>query len=119
MERQLGTFTDPKRRFDRHKVVDEFSADLVGVQLALRAMASSQGASSSEPWRRKELRRFFLAYAQFFCPGLAHDVDADDEHPPASVRVNGVVANVPEFGAAFDCHAGARLAPSERVTLWQ
>jgi predicted metalloendopeptidase len=32
-------------------------------------------------------------------------------HSPGEFRVNGVVANEPEFAAAFKCPAGAPMAP--------
>ncbi|MGC2719393.1 MAG: M13 family metallopeptidase [Candidatus Acidiferrales bacterium] len=55
-------------------------------------------------------QRFFVGMAQWACENSRPEdlrVDAvTDEHSPGKYRVNGVVVNMPEFGAAFACKAG-------------
>ena len=62
-------------------------------------------------------QRFFLAYAQRWCvaqtPEAAEDGLRNDHHGPPRFRVNGPLANLPEFAAAFSCRAGAKMVRSE------
>jgi endothelin-converting enzyme/putative endopeptidase len=39
-------------------------------------------------------------------------------HAPGRWRVDGVVANMPEFARAFACAPGAPMAPANRCRLW-
>jgi putative endopeptidase len=41
-----------------------------------------------------------------------------DPHAPGRARVNGVVANMPEFARAFACAEGSAQAPKKRCRLW-
>ena len=43
-----------------------------------------------------------------------------DPHSPSEYRCNGIVANMPEFYAAFDVKEGDKLfvAPEKRVKIW-
>ena len=69
-------------------------------------------------------QRFFIAFAQsrlsVYTPELTRMVVLGDPHPPDRWRVNGVVANLPQFHAAFGCRDGdAMVRPlSERATIW-
>ena len=67
-------------------------------------------------------QRFFLAYAQSWCgnirPEAAKLQALSDPHSTAEYRVNGVVANMPEFREAFQCAAGAPLAPKQICRVW-
>jgi putative endopeptidase len=41
-------------------------------------------------------------------------------HAPAKWRVNGPLANLPAFGQAFSCKAGAMQRPAaQQVALWR
>jgi endothelin-converting enzyme/putative endopeptidase len=65
-------------------------------------------------------QRFFVGFAQWAC---ANDRPEDlraraitDPHSPAKYRINGVVVNMPEFGAAFSCKPGQPMAkPADKV----
>ena len=65
-------------------------------------------------------QRFFVGFAQWACENdRPEDLRAraiTDPHSPAKYRVNGVVVNVPEFGAAFGCKPGSPMAkPADKV----
>jgi endothelin-converting enzyme/putative endopeptidase len=45
---------------------------------------------------------------------------ATNPHSPGKYRINGVVVNMPEFAAAFQCKAGAALVkkPESVCKVW-
>ena len=67
-------------------------------------------------------QRFFVGYAQWACenerPEELRMSAITDPHSPAKYRVNGVVANMPEFEKAFACKAGQPMAPQKRCRVW-
>ena len=92
-------------------------ADIGGLKVALQAFRAGGG-----PPTGLGDRLFFVGYAQSWCqkvrPELLETKAKSDPHSPESWRVNGVVANVPEFAAAFSCKTGAPLAPEKRCAIW-
>jgi putative endopeptidase len=67
-------------------------------------------------------QRFFVGYGQSWC-GSERDAEkrllaTTDPHSPAKYRTNGVVTNLPEFQAAFQCKTGAPMAPAKRCRVW-
>jgi putative endopeptidase len=65
-------------------------------------------------------QRFFVGFAQWACENNRPEnerVNAiTDPHSPGKYRINGVVVNMPEFGAAFSCKAGQPMVkPPEKV----
>jgi endothelin-converting enzyme/putative endopeptidase len=54
-------------------------------------------------------QRFFVGFAQWACENQRPEnlrVNAmTNPHSPGKYRINGVVVNMPEFGAAFGCKA--------------
>jgi endothelin-converting enzyme/putative endopeptidase len=89
-------------------VLREAIADLAGVRLAYRALMR-------RPVSVAEQQEFFLAYAHL--RGEAMGLEAQrklvesDAHPVPRFRVNGPLANLPEFQQAFACPA---RAPEQR-----
>ncbi len=69
-------------------------------------------------------QRFFVGFAQWACsnqrPELLRMRAITDPHSPPWARINGVVANMPEFARAFQCGAGAKLVkkPEEVCKIW-
>ena len=67
-------------------------------------------------------QRFFVGYSQWACensrPERLRLMAATDPHSPSKWRVNGLVANMPEFAKAFSCKPGAPLAPEKRCRVW-
>ncbi len=65
-------------------------------------------------------QRFFVGLAQWACQNdRPEDLRAraiTDPHSPAKYRINGVVVNMPEFGAAFTCKPGTPMVkPADKV----
>jgi endothelin-converting enzyme/putative endopeptidase len=91
-------------------------ADNGGMRLAYAALAKAlKGAAPPPIDGLTAPQRFFVAYAQAWC-GSASEQDKrrralTDPHSPGEFRVNGVVANQPEFARAFSCPAGSPMAP--------
>ncbi len=58
-------------------------------------------------------QRFFVGLAQWACqndrPENQRVRAITDPHSPAKYRINGVVVNMPEFGAAFSCKPGSPM----------
>ena len=65
-------------------------------------------------------QRYFVGFAQWACENdRPEDLRAraiTDPHSPAKYRINGVVVNMPEFGAAFSCKPGSPMVkPADKV----
>ncbi len=65
-------------------------------------------------------QRFFVGFAQWACendrPEDLRERAITDPHSPAKYRINGVVVNMPEFGAAFHCKPGSPMVkPADKV----
>ena len=69
-------------------------------------------------------QRFFVGFAQWACtnerPARLRANAIVDPHSPARYRINGVVANMPQFARAFHCPASAPLVkpPKKVCTVW-
>lgn len=67
-------------------------------------------------------QRFFIGYAQWACnnsrPEILRLRALTDPHSPARYRVNGVVANMPEFAQAFSCKPGQPMVREKPCNVW-
>ena len=69
-------------------------------------------------------QRFFLGYARGWAnntrPELKRMLVTIDPHPLSKFRVNGPLANMPQFAAAFQCKAGDAMVREEakRCVIW-
>ncbi|ETN74275.1 peptidase family M13 [Necator americanus] len=65
---------------------------------------------------------FFLGFALSWCGHTTHDhminLLLTDPHSPDRFRVNQVLANQPEFAAAYQCDVGTPMNPVERCAVW-
>jgi endothelin-converting enzyme/putative endopeptidase len=67
-------------------------------------------------------QRFFIGMAQWACGDeraeskRVHAIT--DPHSPAEYRINGVVSNMPEFGAAFSCKLGQPMVRDKACRVW-
>lgn len=99
-------------------------ADLGGVKLAFRAYRALR-AHATEALVADgftEDQQFFLSVAQIWC---AKSSDAYkrmavkvDPHSPPRFRVNGSLANTPEFARAFKCPKGTPMNPRHTCQVW-
>lgn len=96
-------------------------ADIGGLRAAFHAYRT---AAAAEPPSRASLagsteeQLFFLAFAQLWCTAMAPEVEMlyalQSRHAPPRARVNGAVAQVPEFAEAFACAADTPMNPADR-----
>lgn len=67
-------------------------------------------------------QRFFIGMAQWACgderPENKRLHAITNPHSPESFRVNGVVSNMPEFGAAFSCREGQPMVRLKQCKIW-
>jgi putative endopeptidase len=107
-------------------VTGEATADLGGVELALRALAASaegraESGQSFDGFTANQL--FFLGFANIWAANIRPEAEqiraVVDPHPPARYRVNGTLANVPEFQAAFAIPDGSPMVSQPRCELWE
>jgi putative endopeptidase len=98
-------------------------ADLGGLILAY--MAWKVETAAAPPPSRDGLspdQRFFVGNAQWACenerPENLRVKALTDPHSPGKYRVNGLVANMPEFERAFSCKKGQPMAPEKRCRVW-
>ncbi len=104
-------------------------ADNGGVRVAYAALEKDLAAMT--PAERAEAaridgftpeQRFFLGFAQVWCEKVRPEAERrhtlTDPHSPGRFRVDGTVANTPEFQQAFQCKAGSPMAPEKRCRVW-
>ena len=69
-----------------------------------------------------EEQQLFLANAQAWCgkmrPEMEQTMVKTNSHSPPKFRINGPMANLPEFAAAFQCKAGTVMNPANRCGVW-
>jgi predicted metalloendopeptidase len=144
------TFADAKRFEERgQKIVDQFDAfvgpdglhvngkltegeniaDLGGLKIAYSALHKALDRLPPAERDRKidgltPDQRFFISYGQSWRensrPEFLKLMIKTDPHAPPEFRVNGPVANLPEFAHAFDVPPNSPLAApeSKRVNIW-
>jgi predicted metalloendopeptidase len=100
-------------------------ADLGGLTVAYHAyLRSLAGKPAPEVDGFKGEQRVFFGWAQVWCGKYRDDALrmqlVSDPHSPGRYRVNGVVANMPEFYRAFSVGTGDKLfrPDAERVRIW-
>ncbi|HTV09368.1 MAG TPA: M13 family metallopeptidase [Candidatus Aquilonibacter sp.] len=98
-------------------------ADLGGTLLAYIAwQAEEQGKTLHDIDGFTPDQRYFIGMAQWACensrPEDLRVRTATDPHSPGFARVNGVVANMPEFQKAFGCKAGQPMVHTPTCRVW-
>ncbi len=102
----------------------ENTADNGGARLAWMAlMAHAAGMDMAQKVDGyTPAQQFFLGWAQNWCstyrPEMIRELVQTDPHSPDPIRTNGVVVNMPEFGAAFGCKKGAPMYPAKSCRVW-
>jgi endothelin-converting enzyme/putative endopeptidase len=97
----------------------ENTADNGGLHLAYAALLDvlkKKGVSLTAQ------QQFFLGFAQVWCtnqrPEEARVLAQTDPHSPPQFRVNGVVANMPEFSQAFSCKSTDKMFAAHACRVW-
>ena len=108
---------------DGKATLAENIADNGGLKLALAALHTARGGRPERALDGfSEDQQFFIAFAQTWCTEMQPETEAylarSDEHSARRWRVDGSVANLPAFAEAFQCKAGAPLAPAARCEVW-
>ncbi|MGB8694569.1 MAG: M13 family metallopeptidase [Steroidobacteraceae bacterium] len=119
---QFSAYTvDGDLHLKGHLVTGEAIADLGGLLLAYRAFHASPAftnAPTLEGYTPDQ--QFFLSFARFWAQSLrpeqARAYAASDPHPPGQYRVNGTLANIPQFAQAFGAPAAA--TDPKRCVIW-
>jgi putative endopeptidase len=104
----------------------ENTADNGGLRLAYIAFLADAKRKSIDLNTKQEgytaLQQFFLGHGQSWCgdtrPEQLRLQVQTDPHSPRRFRVNGVVQNMPEFGAAFGCKTGQPMMPTNACHVW-
>jgi putative endopeptidase len=108
-------------KVDGATTVDENIADLGGVRAAYAAY-KALGETETFAGSFGADQQFFLSYAQMWCSNAsaarAETLATLDTHAPERFRVNGVVSNMAEFGAAFGCAPNTAMQRSPRCEIW-
>ncbi len=104
-------------------VTGEAIADLGGLKLAWRAFHASpyyKNAKIIDGFTPDQ--QFFLGYAHIWAsnitPEEARRRVATDPHPPAIDRVNGTLANLPQFQTAYHVPKNSPMANRHRCVIW-
>lgn len=65
---------------------------------------------------------FFLSYSITWCgvygPDQARFLLLNDPHSPDKFRINGPVADLPEFSRAYNCPVGSKMNPVQKFSVW-
>jgi putative endopeptidase len=132
-EARTGCLVDEYNKFavdDLHVngrlTLGENTADNGGVLLAFMAYMERAKRNGLDIDKKVDgytgAQRFYIAFAQNWCenmrPEQARNQLLTDPHSPNHVRVNGVLANQPEFSTAFGCQKGSPLVPANVCRVW-
>jgi endothelin-converting enzyme/putative endopeptidase len=98
-------------------------ADLGGTLLAYQAWKKQTAGMTLE---NKDGftpdQRFFIGYAQWACenerPENLRVSAITNPHSPGKYRVNGIVADLPQFAQAFGCKAGQPMVSAKVCKVW-
>ena len=105
----------------------ENTADNGGVRIAYMALLQTLADAAKKPGPGlidgfTPEQRFFLGFGQVWCQNETEEsarLRANvDPHSPGRYRVNGVVANMPEFQQAFGCKAGDAMVRENACRVW-
>lgn len=104
-------------------VVGEAAADLGGITLAYRAFHRSKAYKDAKVIDGVTPdQQFFIgvahAWAMNMRPEQLRNQVTTDPHPPAQYRVNGSLANMPQFQHAFNIPDNSPMVHQKRCTLW-
>lgn len=104
-------------------VMGEATADLGGVILAYNAFHASEAYKTAKTINGfTPDQQFFLSVAHVWAsrvrPEQMRNLITVDPHPPAKYRVNGTLANMPQFQAAFSIPGAGPMVNKSRCVIW-
>ena len=106
-----------------HLVTGEATADLGGLTLAWRAFHASPAykhAKTIDGFTPDQ--QFFLGAAHVWASNIRPQAEraqvTTDPHPPAIYRVNGTLANMPQFQEAFHVPNDSPMVNKHRCKIW-
>ncbi|WP_028388845.1 M13 family metallopeptidase [Legionella fairfieldensis] len=104
-------------------VVGEATADLGGLTLAYHAFHASRFYKDAKTIASLTPdQQFFLGAAHVWAanirPAQARNLVTTDPHPPMLYRVNGTLANMPQFQTAFNIVAPSPMINKKRCVIW-
>jgi endothelin-converting enzyme/putative endopeptidase len=110
-------------KLDGRLTLGENVADLGGAVLAYVAWHS---VTAGQPGAPRDgftpEQRFFIGMGQWACSNDRLEAQRlwalTDSHAPNRYRVNGVVANMPEFARAFSCRPGQPMVRAKPCRVW-
>ena len=112
-------------RGKRYLTLGENLADLAGLTVAYRALEETRrGKPADKRDGFTPEQRFFLGWAQVWRwnvrPEALQAMARTNAHAPNKWRVNGPLANMPEFARAFGCQASDPMvrAENDRARIW-
>ena len=104
-------------------VTGEATADLGGLTLAYRAFHASKAfkeAKTIDGFTPDQ--QFFLGAAHVWAENVRPERQGQlvvvDPHPPGPYRVNGTLANMPQFQQAFGIKDGSDMVNKDRCVIW-
>lgn len=120
---QYSAYTVQDLHLNGSLTLGENIADIGGLKMSWLAFSNGrEGLDVKDEAGFSAAQRFFLSYAQAWCanrrPEYARLLVTVDPHSPPEFRVNGAVSNQPSFQQAFQCQAGAPMAPADRCEVW-
>jgi putative endopeptidase len=106
-----------------HLITGEATADLGGLTLAWRAFHASKAYKNAKTIDGfTPDQQFFLGAAHVWASNIraktARLLVTVDPHPPAKYRVNGTVANMPQFQKAFHIPNNSPMVNKHRCVIW-
>ena len=98
-------------------------ADLGGTIIAYEAWKQATAGEDLQPQDGLTPdQRFFVGFAQWACsderPETKRLRARTNPHSPGEYRINGVVANMPDFAKAFSCKPGQPMARENVCRVW-
>jgi putative endopeptidase len=123
---QFGQFTTSTGKPLNGKLVSgEAAADLGGASLSYRALQKALAKNGRQDMHGfNDEQRFFIAFGQIWAIVMTPEYEEQqvmtDPHPAGRFRVNGTLAHMPEFAAAFglDDSSPMMLPVEKRCRLW-
>lgn len=110
-------------RINSKLTLGEDVADLGGTRLAYlawRHATAGQKLPSADGLSPEQ--RFFVGFAQWACENERDESKrlnaVTNPHSPGRYRINGVVANLPEFASAFACRKGQPMVREPVCRIW-